>query len=122
MEMTVKNFKDALMDDRLMGSSCEICGRISIPPRPICPECRSDELAWVELSGKGKLVALTEVRVPLSRFIDDCPYTVGIVKLAEGPMISGLVKKGEVDPHIGDNVKAFNIKKGEEALLGFRPV
>jgi predicted amidophosphoribosyltransferase len=26
---------------RLVGSACPICGRSTFPPRPVCPQCRT---------------------------------------------------------------------------------
>ncbi|MFP3952359.1 MAG: Zn-ribbon domain-containing OB-fold protein [Candidatus Bathyarchaeia archaeon] len=120
--MTVKNFKEALKDNMLMGSSCRECGRVDVPPRPVCPSCRSHRLEWVEMSGKGELVAVTEVSVPLTRFADQCPYSVGIVKLVEGPMVSGLLEERDIDPDIGDRVKAYTMENEGEAILRFKSV
>jgi uncharacterized OB-fold protein len=31
---------------RLEGSTCLICGRLTFPPRPVCPRC-STQPAWI---------------------------------------------------------------------------
>lgn len=41
-------------------AKCQDCGRIPFPPRPRCPDCLSDSLAWVELSGRARLRGWTD--------------------------------------------------------------
>ena len=48
----------------LVGTECLACGAKQFPPRPVCPDCNSREVQ------------------PFS------PYTVALVKLKEGPLMS----------------------------------
>ncbi|MDY6858831.1 MAG: zinc ribbon domain-containing protein [Pseudomonadota bacterium] len=43
---------------------CRDCGRIPYPPRPRCPDCLSDRLEWIDLSGKALLKGWTDVHLP----------------------------------------------------------
>ncbi len=52
---TVASFDQYLAEGKLMASRCEDCGELTLPPRAICPKCHSENMAWTETSGKGKL-------------------------------------------------------------------
>ena len=122
-EMTAKAFGDFLGEEKIMGSRCKACGAIHLPPRPVCPECGGREQEWVELKGEGTIQAYTVITVPLTRLKEDCPYAVGVVKLDEGPSISGMilgVKEGD-ELTVGSRVKAEFVKEGEMTSLCFRP-
>ena len=53
-----KPFWDGTARGELMVQKCSGCGRRRIPPRPMCPDCRSLENEWVRLSGKGRVWAM----------------------------------------------------------------
>lgn len=79
-----------------MGSRSVATGKIYAPPRPIDPETHSEEMEWVELSGKGTLAAFTAVYIGPTAMIEagydrTKPYLTGIVQLDEGPMISAQI-------------------------------
>lgn len=79
-----------------MGAKCERCGRLYVPPRPLCPDCYGEQMVWVEVSGKGKLAAFTSVFIGPTAMIEagydrTKPYMTGIVQLDEGPLISAQI-------------------------------
>ena len=79
-----------------MAAQCEGCGKLFVPPRPMCPNCHGEEMTWVEVSGKGKLAAFTAVYIGPNAMIEagydrTNPYMTGVVKLDEGPMISAQI-------------------------------
>ncbi len=122
-EMTAKAFNDFLGEGKIMGSRCRVCGAVQLPPRPRCPDCGGEEPEWFELKGEGAIRAYTVITVPLTRLKENCPYAVGVVKLDEGPSISGMilgVKEGS-DLAVGSRVKAEFVKEGERTSLCFRP-
>jgi len=124
MEFTVKAFHDFLAEGRIMGSRCRGCGAVSLPPRPVCPECGGRGLEWTELEGRGTIQAYTVIHVPLTRMKDRCPYACGVVELDAGPRISGLilgVSEGE-KIGVGSRVEAEFVKEGARTVLCFRPV
>jgi uncharacterized OB-fold protein len=53
-------FYDNLREGKLTTTKCKKCGHVAFPPRVICPECYSDELEWIELPKKGKVLAVVE--------------------------------------------------------------
>ena len=48
-------FWDSLRGGKLTTTKCKDCGKISWPPRLICPECISDNLEWVDMPETGKI-------------------------------------------------------------------
>ncbi|UCG67550.1 MAG: Zn-ribbon domain-containing OB-fold protein [Deltaproteobacteria bacterium] len=96
MPFTIASFDNFLKEKKLMASKCKECSALWLPPRPICPTCKSHEMEWVELSGRGKLVAFTVIGVGPIPMIDagynrDNPYCAGIVEVEEGPRISAQI-------------------------------
>jgi hypothetical protein len=86
-------FEQFLAEKKLMAARCTACGALTLPPRAICPHCRSEAMAWTETSGKGKLAAFTVIYIAPTFMIEqgygrDKPYVSGIVELEEGPRVS----------------------------------
>jgi uncharacterized protein len=117
------SFQTFLSEGKLMGARSKATGKIYVPPRPIDPETHSDEMEWVELSGKGELAAFTAVSIGPNAMIAagydrNNPYLTGIVKLNEGPMISAQIlgldaAQPELD-YIGTPLTVTFIERGEE--------
>lgn len=90
---SVAGFNQYLAEHRLMAVRCADCGALALPPRGICPACRSEGMEWVETTGKGKLAAFTVIYIAPTFMIEqgfgrEKPYVSGIVELDEGPRIS----------------------------------
>ena len=118
--MSVHSFKKGLKDSKLIGSVCEVCNNFMLPPRMICTKCGSTDLKEHCFDGNGTIKTKTVVYVPLTKFQELSPYTVGIVELDEGPMITGMIL-GDIDKiSIGDRVEAVYLDEGEEKLLAFK--
>ena len=105
-----------------MGSRCQSCGALHLPPRPLCPACYSEEMEWEQVSGKGKLVAFTSIHIAPTAMIEagygrDNPYCTGIVQLDRGPAISAQIL--DVEParpeeiEIGMPLRVTYIERGE---------
>jgi uncharacterized OB-fold protein len=121
-EFTGSSFYQFLREDKLMGSRCGSCGTLYVPPRALCPACYSQEMAWEEMSGNGRLVAFTTVHIAPTAMIEagydrNHPYCTGIVQLAEGPAISAQILG--VDParpqhiEIGTSLRVTFVQRGE---------
>jgi uncharacterized OB-fold protein len=101
-------FEKYLSEDKLMGSRCDRCGALYVPPRPICVKCRSDDLAWEEMTGSGKLAAFTCISIGPSFMIAEGynrknPYCSGVVELDEGPRVDARIEG--VDPKEPETIK-----------------
>jgi len=55
-------FYDNLREGRFTTTKCQKCGHIAFPPGVICPKCWSEELEWVDLPQRAKVVTFTETQ------------------------------------------------------------
>lgn len=134
-EFTVQNYLEYIASKKLMGSKCKKCGEKYVPPRKLCIKCNSTDLEWMELTGNGKIAAFSCISVGATFMADKGysmkkPYCFSVIKLDEGPMISGqLVGVDETKPDtikIESPVKLKFLEtevKGDEPRidLGFEP-
>jgi uncharacterized protein len=88
---TIEQFYKFLQQRKLMAGRCLKCGKIHLPPRPICDNCYNQQFKWMEISGKGKLLTFTIIHVAPPSFQSMAPYTVGIVELENGLKLPGMV-------------------------------
>ena len=73
---------------------CKSCGRFHFYPRPVCPECWSDDLDWRPVSGRGTVWSYTVVRFAHGAhegWKTRVPYAVALIELAEGVRMMGNV-------------------------------
>jgi uncharacterized OB-fold protein len=56
----IHQFYENLRENRFTTTKCKKCGTTPFPPRVVCPKCNSDDLEWVDLSTKGKVLRFTE--------------------------------------------------------------
>jgi uncharacterized OB-fold protein len=99
---TIEQFYKFIAQGKLMAGKCQKCGKIHLPPRPLCDNCYSQEFTWTEIAGKGKLVTYTVIHVAPQQFQDSAPYAVGILELENGLKLPGMIT--DVTPeqiHIG---------------------
>lgn len=91
---------------KLEGVVCKNCEQKVFPPRQICPHCGGDDLEVFKFSGKGEVFSFTTIYEAPAGFDDTAPYTVALVKLEEGPMVTTqMTDLGEAKPEIGMNVE-----------------
>ena len=85
---------------------CRACGKHHFYPRELCPHCHSDDLEWVDASGKGTIYSYTIARKPAGPvFAADVPYIVALVTLDEGPrMMTNIVTADFENIRIDDRV------------------
>jgi uncharacterized OB-fold protein len=114
---------------RLEGTTCD-CGYRSFPPRRICPKCKENPQEALQFSGMGKIYSYTTIHEALAGFEEYIPYTVALIQLDEGPLVSAQLT--DVDPEdvsIGMPVEMVTRKLKEQGETGlivygykFRPV
>ena len=91
-------FWDAARERRLLIQRCNACGEAYFYPRPFCPKCWSDDVAWEEASGDATLYTWSVVHVnDLPPFNERVPYVAAVVDLAEGPRMMTNVVDCEAD-------------------------
>lgn len=72
----------------LAGEECGHCDAKLFPPRDICPECGEEAKTLYKFSGKGEVYSYTTVYEPPAGFEEASPYTVAMVRLEEGPLVT----------------------------------
>jgi len=102
------SYEQFLNEEKLMGSKCKKCGALFVPPRSICIKCHGTEMQWVEMKGKGQLVAFTCIAVGTPFMIEEGydrkhPYVLGVVELEEGVRVDARIE--EVDGSKPETIK-----------------
>lgn len=72
----------------LVGEVCPHCDHKIFPPRDVCPDCGKDARDLYQFSGRGEVYSHTTVYDAPSGHEDNAPYTVALVKLEEGPLVT----------------------------------
>jgi len=91
---------------------CKKCGKISFPPRLICPSCKTREFEKVRLNERGKIETFTIIRIAPTGFTDEAPYPVAIVDLGDNVRV--LCQVADCEPQ--------DLKIGMPVRLEFRKV
>ncbi len=114
----------------LVGEVCDHCGARLFPPRDVCPECAEEAKTLYQFSGKGEVYSFTTVYDAPEGYEEQAPYTVALIKLEEGPLVTAQltdVDNGKVS--IGTPVEMVTRKlrqDGERGMLvygyKFRPL
>jgi uncharacterized protein len=73
---------------KLVGEVCPHCEAKLFPPRDVCPECGLEAKTLYTFSGRGEVYSFTTVYDAPSGFEENAPYTVALVKLEEGPLVT----------------------------------
>ena len=90
----------------LVGEVCPHCEAKIFPPRDVCPECGGEAKTQFQFSGRGEVYSFTTVYDPPAGYEENAPYTVALVKLAEGPMVTAqLTDLGDKPVQIGAPVE-----------------
>ena len=108
--------------------TCASCGAWRMPPRPMCPVCRSLEAVWVTTSGRGTIWSFIVPHPPLlPAYAALAPYNAIVVALDEHPeirFVGNLVATpdgaiNEIDPatiRIGEPVRVVFQTAGDVTL------
>lgn len=124
IESDTRPFWDAVREGKLLLRSCNQCAKVHYYPRPFCPSCWSEDVTWVEASGRGTVYTYSTVyRNDLPPFNEQLPYVVAIVELEEGPrMMTRLVDTDGVELAVGMAVQAdFTPIADDVSIVVFRP-
>lgn len=93
---------------------CKACEKAHWYPRIVCPLCGSDDLHWVESSGRGTIYSYSVVERA------DPSYVLVYVRLDDGPIILSNLLKAEPDQiRIGAAVQAHMMPIEDGRTLPF---
>lgn len=104
---------------RLIGNVCLSCGARHFPPRQVCTRCRGTEFESYQFNGKGELYSYTTLRQAPSGFEEYTPYSVGMIRLDEGPLVEAMLTDvDEDDLTIGLRMEMVTRKLREDGERG----
>ena len=115
----------------LVGEVCPHCEGKIFPPRDVCPHCGGEAKTPFSFSGKGEVFSYTIMQDAPTGFESGLPYTVALVKLEEGPVVTAqLTDIDSNQVHIGMPVEMVTRKlrtdDGNKGIIvygyKFRPV
>ena len=87
-EPTANEFWFGCARGELLVQACGACGKWRMPPRPMCPSCRSTDVKWDRTSGRGRVWSFIVPHPPLlPAYAAKAPYNAIIVELEEDPTI-----------------------------------
>jgi uncharacterized protein len=72
----------------LVGEVCPHCDAKIFPPRDVCPHCGGEAKTAFTFSGKGEVYSYTHMSDAPAGFEENAPYTVALIKLQEGPLVT----------------------------------
>lgn len=114
----------------LVGEVCPHCEEKIFPPRDVCPNCSGEAKTPYTFTGKGQIYSFTTIYDAPEGYEGMTPYTVALVKLEEGPLVTAQltdVDNGQVE--IGTPVEMVTRKLREDGDRGmlvygykFRPL
>jgi uncharacterized OB-fold protein len=85
---TNAGFWEGCARGELLVQACGSCGKWRMPPRPMCPYCRSTDAWWERTSGRGRVWSFIVPHPPLlPAFSAEAPYNAIVVELEEDPKI-----------------------------------
>ncbi len=99
-------FRAAARARRLVAPRCASCGTFRLPPSPFCPECQSQEVDWVALTGRARLFSFSVVRgLPGLAEIVLVPVVLELDGAPGVHLVSNLVGADPEAVKIGDEVE-----------------
>ncbi len=117
---THAEFWAACARGELVVQACGSCGAWRMPPRPMCPICRSTEVTWAITSGTGRIWSFIVPHPPLlPAYAEHAPYNAIVVELTEAPQIRFV---GNLVSEAGapiDSVDPGSIEIGEPVSVVF---
>ena len=125
---TAGRFLKSLRDRQtIMGTRCERCSRVFVPPRKTCPACFTANETWTAVSSEGNVIAYTVARRQQAALARKVPVIFALIRL-DGADTALLHTIGRTSPDgvkIGMRVRAcFSEQAGAtiNAISHFVPV
>jgi uncharacterized OB-fold protein len=118
-------FFENAAQQRLAFPYCRRCANFHWYPMPRCPHCRSRDIIWRSIEGRGELVSFSHVMHAFDKSRSDAlPYVVALVKFADAPGVSLItnIDAPAMDTlQVGDSVvPVFRTDDGGQPMVEFR--
>ena len=122
-EPTAAGFWAGAARGELLVQACAACGAWRMPPRPMCPACRSTAVAWEPTSGRGTIWSFIVPHPPLlPAYSALAPYNVIVVALEERPEIRFVGNLLASATGAIDEIDPATIRIGEPVRVVFQHV
>ncbi len=96
---TTRPFWDAARNERFVMPRCRDCERYVWYPEERCPMCGGERIAWVGVSGRGRLFSWAEVKHLLHPpYEGQLPYVSGLISLEEAPYVRYVTRIVDCEP------------------------
>jgi uncharacterized OB-fold protein len=120
-----KPFWDSCRQGKLLLQKCGCCEEYQFYPRGICAHCWSNDIRWVQASGKGTVWTFTvtyQNRTP--GFAEEIPYALALVELEEGvKMFTNIVNCDPREVKIGMPVEVTFVQANDQVTVPyFKPI
>ena len=103
----------------LIGETCDNCGVKLFPPRDVCLECEAPAQELYTFTGQGEVYSYTTIYDAPAGFEHMAPYTVALIKLEEGPLVTAQLTDVDEDQlEIGLPVEMVTRKLSSEGAEG----
>ncbi len=114
-----KPYWDAAAQNRLVIQECGCCKTRQFYPREFCISCLSEDIKWIECSGKGKVYTYTINRRAANEALKErVPYVVAAIDLDEGVRMMANIVDSPVDAvKMGSRVRVCFEKVNDEITL-----
>jgi hypothetical protein len=89
---TIDQFYKNINQGKLSGAKCLKCGKMHLPPRPLCSECFSKDFEWSDIPTSGRLLTYTIIHIAPTQFQSMAPYATGIVQLKDDLKLPGMIR------------------------------
>jgi len=123
MNVPSRNWRLQQQRYRLVGEVCNHCGVTIFPPRDVCPECALPAQTPFTFSGRGEVYSYSTIYHPPAGFEESAPYTMALVRLEEGPLITAqLTDVAAEQVEIGMPVEMVTRRlqaEGEEGVISY---
>lgn len=105
-----REFWEAVKRHELVVQRCRACDGFQFGPEWICHRCRSLDLGWHRVSGRGRIYSWERIWNPVHAALKSaCPYIAVLVELPEADnvrMIGNLLGDPKQEPAFGAEVQA----------------
>ena len=115
-----KPYWDACRQGRLLLQKCDKCSEFQFYPRGICANCWSNDIQWVQSSGKGTVWTFTVTYQNRTPGFDEGPYVLALVELEEGiKMFANIVDCDPGTVEIGMPVEVTFVRANDQVSVPF---
>jgi len=108
--LTARVWREQPQRYRMIANRCTRSGDIYFPPRLVTPGNLNAEFEEIQLSGKGKVLTYTVIRVAPTPYSDLAPYALAVIETVEGARLTAQVS----------DIPVEQVKIGMEVEFEFR--